>query len=80
VDNEIYNFGRGLPALHYYAFSFHYKCAVQEKIFENWSHFGTYGRGLPLGPLRGTRSSEMSVLSQKSEKNKNSSHPEEDHY
>jgi hypothetical protein len=41
-DHEIDNFGRGLPALHYYhAFSFYQRCAVLEKKkFENWARFG----------------------------------------
>ena len=39
-DHQIYNFGRGLPALHHYAFSFSQTCVViKKKIFENWSLF-----------------------------------------
>jgi hypothetical protein len=37
-DNEMHNFGRGLPALHHHAFSFSYIHVVSEKIFfQNWS-------------------------------------------
>jgi hypothetical protein len=38
-DNEIHNFGRGLPALHHHALSFSYIHVVSEKIFffKNWS-------------------------------------------
>lgn len=32
---EIYNFGRGLPGLHNYEFSFSYRCVGVEKILEN---------------------------------------------
>ena len=42
-DHQIYNFGRGLPALYHYAFSFSQTCAVVEKkIFENSSLFGSF--------------------------------------
>jgi hypothetical protein len=35
-NHEIYNFGRHLPAIYYYAFNFSTKCAVLEKnILEN---------------------------------------------
>jgi hypothetical protein len=31
-SNEIHNFGRGLPVLHHYAFSFSYIHVVEEKV------------------------------------------------
>jgi hypothetical protein len=35
-DNEIHNFGKGLPALHHHAFNFSYIDAVsKKKKFEN---------------------------------------------
>ena len=41
-DHQIYNFGRGLPALHHHAFGFFQACAVvKKKIFENWSLLGS---------------------------------------
>ena len=37
-DHQIYDFGKGLPALHHYTFSFSKACAdVEKNIFENWS-------------------------------------------
>ena len=37
-DHQIYNFGRGHPALHHHAFGFSQACAVvKKKIFENLS-------------------------------------------
>ena len=42
-DHQIYNFGRGLPALHHHAFSFSQACAViKKKIFEYWSLLGSF--------------------------------------
>ena len=42
-DHQIYNFGRGLPALHHHGFSFSQACAVvKKKIFENWSLLGSF--------------------------------------
>ena len=49
-DHQIYNFGKGLPALHHYAFGFFQTCAVvKKKIFENWSFWGSFAP--PPGPL-----------------------------
>ena len=42
-DHQIHNFGKGIPALHHYAFGFSQTCAVvKKKIFENWSLLGTF--------------------------------------
>ena len=42
-DHQIYNFGKGLPALHHYAFGFSQTCAVvKKKIFENWSFWDSF--------------------------------------
>ena len=42
-DHQIHNFGKGIPALHHYAFGFSQTCAVvKKKIFENWSLLGSF--------------------------------------
>jgi hypothetical protein len=41
-ENEIHNFGRGLPALHHYVLSLSSTCAVVEKIFENLSILNSF--------------------------------------
>ena len=42
-DHQIYKFGKGLPALHHYAFGFSQTCAVvKKKIFQNWSLLGSF--------------------------------------
>ena len=37
-----HNFGKGLSALHQYAFGFSQTCVVVKKIFENWSFWGSF--------------------------------------
>ena len=78
-DHQIYNFGRGLPALHHYAVSFSQACVVVKKIFENWSLLPR-----PQGP-RGARDLKFTIyvplvpkkLHTKFEKNWTSSYQEE---
>jgi hypothetical protein len=44
-DNEIHNFGRGLPALHHHAFSFsyiHVHVVSEKKIFQKLVNFDTF--------------------------------------
>lgn len=36
--HEFYNFGVGLPGLHYYEFSFSHRCVEVENIFEELSN------------------------------------------
>ena len=80
-DHQIYNFGRGLPALHHYAFSFSQTCAVvKKKIFENWSLFSP-----PTPGPRGARDLKFTIyvplvpkmLHTKFEKNWTGSYQEE---
>ena len=51
-DHQMYNLGKGLPALHHYAFSFSQTCAVVKKIFENCYFLAAFAP--PQGP-RGAR-------------------------
>jgi hypothetical protein len=54
-DNEIYIFGRGLPALHLLTFSFSYTHAViKKKNFENWSFFSLFAPPQRTGVLKFT--------------------------
>ena len=42
-DHQIYNFGKGIPALHHYAFGFSQTfVVVKKKIFKNWSFWGSF--------------------------------------
>ena len=56
-DHQIYNFGKGLLALHHYAFGFSQTCAVvKKKIFENWSLLVTF---CPAPRLQGCKRPEI---------------------
>jgi hypothetical protein len=55
----IYDFGRGLPALHNHVFSFYYKWAVLENSFENWLPFGSFN---PIPGATGDRDPEIHNL------------------
>ena len=79
-DHQIYNFGRGLPALHHYAFSFSQTCVVvKKKIFENWSLFAPTPRPRGAKDLKFTIYVPLipKMLHTKFEKNWTSSYQEE---
>ena len=46
-DHQIYNFGKGIPALHHYAFGFSQTCGCKEEDF--WK-LVTFGQFLPKAP------------------------------